>query len=114
LKLPNSPRMHQTGSVVIDNALRVMWEEIARAVNNNATAGTLSGFVDSEIPVGVINGVNTVFGLASAPTPALSLMLFLNGLLQTAGGVDYTLAGATITYVAAPAAISKHIAWYRT
>jgi hypothetical protein len=70
-------------------------------------------FADAETPSGTINSVNTTFTLVSSPNPAASLMLHLNGVLQTAGGVDYTLAGNTITYVTAPATGDKHIAWYR-
>lgn len=53
--------------------------------------------VGAEVPGGTINGSNVVFTLAA--TPALkSLQLYLNGLLQKAGaGLDYTLAGATVT-----------------
>ncbi|MBY0373563.1 MAG: hypothetical protein K2Q23_06185 [Bryobacteraceae bacterium] len=57
------------------------------------------GFVDGERPSGTLNGTNAVFTLASAPSPATSLTLFRNGLLQTAG-LDFTVAGATITFLA--------------
>lgn len=52
--------------------------------------------------VGAINGVNTVFVLPSAPTSAGSVEVFLDGLFQRQG-VDYTILGATITFIAAPA-----------
>jgi hypothetical protein len=55
-------------------------------------------FVDAETPGGAIDGNNLVFTLASAPTPASSLSLYLNG-LQMSAGVDYTVAGAAITFV---------------
>lgn len=50
---------------------------------------------------GTPNGVLAAFTLSSTPSPAASLMLFTGGLLQRAGGVDYTLAGATVTFVTA-------------
>lgn len=55
-----------------------------------------------ENPSGAINGINLQFTLAFSPSPALSLQLFLNGLLQQAG-IDFTLGGGnTITFVIAP------------
>jgi hypothetical protein len=53
-------------------------------------------FADAEAPVGVIDGVNAVFTLANAPTPANSLQLFRNG-QKLVAGVGYALAGKTIT-----------------
>lgn len=62
-----------------------------------SSSNTPPGFVDSEIPAGTINGVNATFTLANAPTPAASLALYRNGVLQSAL-LDYTLAGASITF----------------
>jgi hypothetical protein len=59
--------------------------------------GAIPGFGDAEMPAGAINGVNPIFVLSTAPSPAASLALFRNGLLQTAGS-DYTLNGPTITF----------------
>lgn len=55
--------------------------------------------VDGEAPRGVIDGMNAVYGLMAAPSPA-SLHLFRNGVRQKEG-VDYALSGAVITFVAA-------------
>lgn len=66
-----------------------------------------------EVPSGTINGINTTFTLSYAPSPATMLLLFRNGVFQTAGGEDYTLSGSTITYVTAPATGEKHIAVYQ-
>ena len=60
------------------------------------------GFVDGETPVGLINGSNTVFTVANAPSPAASLALYRNGLMQKAG-VDYTVSGNVITFAAGSA-----------
>ncbi len=73
----------------------------------NATAAAIN-FADSETPA-VVSG--TVFTLAHTPNPALSLELYVNGLLQIQG-TDYTLSTATITYGTAPT-ITTHRAWYR-
>ena len=70
-------------------------------------------FADGETPSGLINGINTTFTLANAPSPALSLILSLNGMVQQQGaGDDYTLAGNTITFLVAPVT-GPLIAWYR-
>jgi hypothetical protein len=56
-----------------------------------------TGFTDGETPAGLINGSNTVFTLANAPSPTGSLALYRNGLLQSLG-LDYTLAANVITF----------------
>jgi hypothetical protein len=63
----------------------------------------------SEVPAGPIDGVNATFTLNRAPT---SLQLYVGGTLQTAG-TNYTLSGATITFLAGsiPAAGSTMVAW---
>jgi hypothetical protein len=72
-------------------------------------------FADNETPSGTIDGANDTFTLAHTPSPAASLQLFKNGQLMEAGGADYTLATATITYVsgAIPQTGDVHFAWYR-
>src|SRR5512142_436196 len=59
------------------------------------TAG--SSFADAEVPAGAVNGSNTVFTLASTPSPAGSLELYRNGLLMRQGA-DYQIATNTITF----------------
>jgi hypothetical protein len=54
-------------------------------------------FADAEIPAGAVNGANAVFTLASAPSPAASLELFRNGLLQRQGA-DYQISGNVVTF----------------
>lgn len=71
-------------------------------------------FADEETPAGAIDGVNTVFTLAHSPSPAKSLALFYNGLIQKSSGGDFTLSpGNTITFVSAPTAGSTLLCWYR-
>lgn len=71
-----------------------------------ATAGTdymaPSSFVTRETPSGTPNGSTTSFGLANTPIAGTECV-FLNGVLQEPGaGNDYTISGATITYLTAP------------
>ena len=54
-------------------------------------------FADAEIPAGAVNGSNTVFTLASTPSPASSLELYRNGLLMLQGA-DYQISARTITF----------------
>lgn len=72
-------------------------------------------FVDAETPTGTINGTNALFTLSYAPSPAVSLLLVKNGLVQRTG-TDYTLSGVAITYLpgAIPQVGDTHLAWYRT
>lgn len=52
-------------------------------------------------PTGTINGSNATFTLAAPPSPAGSLLLFKNGMLQRAGsGNDFTLSSSTVTFEA--------------
>lgn len=74
-------------------------------------AGTY--FVENETPTGAINDVNVTFTLAGNPNPDASLELYKNGVLQKAGGVDFTLSGSTITFVLAPETGSILLASYR-
>jgi hypothetical protein len=55
-----------------------------------------STFFDAETPGGLVDGNNTTFTLANAPSGS-SLMLFRNGLYMSAN-FDYTLSGSTITF----------------
>lgn len=56
-------------------------------------------FVDLETPNGAMNGTNAAFTLSMTPTPATSLLLFRNGLLQKMG-VDFTLNGSSVSFQA--------------
>lgn len=72
-----------------------------------------SNFVDKELPSGAINGVNTAFVLAFAPTVGTE-HVYLNGVLQESGaGNDYTISGSTITMLVAPLTGEKLRATYR-
>jgi hypothetical protein len=62
-------------------------------------------FADAEIPAGTVNGANAVFTLASTPSPAGSLELFRNGLLQRQGS-DYQISGNVVTFFLASVPVS--------
>lgn len=84
------------------NALRVKPGGIGET---QLGAGTYLRKVDKitrETPGGLVNGANTTYTLANTPVVG-SEEVFLNGILQEPGaGNDYTISGATITYLAAP------------
>lgn len=61
------------------------------------SGGVLPLYSDAEVPSGAINGLNTTFTLANTPSPASSLLLYVNGLLMDQG-LDYVISGATITF----------------
>lgn len=63
------------------------------------------------VPSGDIDGSNKVYTLEYTPTTG-TLQLFLNGALQTGGGVDYTISSDTITFVTAPPLTSILRAYY--
>ena len=79
------------------------------------TGSSTTGFVDAEVPAGILNGVNATFTLVSAPTPASSLAVYRNGLLLRQTG-DYTNTGNTIVFVAGaiPQPADAVLASYRT
>lgn len=62
------------------------------------TGGGGPVFVDGETPSGSIDGINRTFNLVGAPAPAAGLHFYRNGLLQKPG-LDFLLAGATITFL---------------
>jgi hypothetical protein len=76
--------------------------------------GPAGNFVDGETPAGTLDGVNVTFTLAQMPSPYASLKLYRNG-IRLKLGADYTLAGATITFVpaATPQAGDLLLADYR-
>lgn len=57
-------------------------------------------FIDHELPTGAIDGANAIFQLSKTPSPATSLHLFRNGILQRAG-IDFSLTGRAVTFLSA-------------
>lgn len=74
----------------------------------------MPNFADSEVPVGVVDGTNRTFTLAFTPSPPTSLILTRNGLVMKRG-LDYSLAGKTITFIVeqTPQVGDILLAWYR-
>lgn len=75
------------------------------------TAATSTSYSDMETPTGLINGVNVTFTLAHSPSPAASTLGFVRqggagAFLPVVYGIDFTLAGATVTMTMAPDASS--------
>ncbi len=90
---------------------------VAGPIGPTGPPGAGVNFSDAEVPGGLVNGTNPTFTLAAAPSPASSLQLNRNGLTLTAG-IDYTLAGNTITFLtgAIPQSTPQPdglVAWYR-
>jgi len=67
--------------------------------------GSLTGYYRLETPTPATDGTTTVFNLAHTPVTG-SAVVYLNGIAQYAGS-DYTISGAVLTYLAAPAATDK-------
>lgn len=88
---------------------------LGRGYQLQAKIASGAHFADAEVPAGAQNGVNQTYTLANAPNPALSLLLYFNGVLFL-HGVDYTLSGLTITLLSAKPDSSLNewlVAWYR-
>jgi hypothetical protein len=68
------------------------------ANGTGSTVGSTALFVDSDPLLGTLNGTNASFTISQVPL-AGSVAIYRNGLLQTAG-VDYTLTGATVAFLA--------------
>lgn len=77
------------------------------AVTLDSNVVKASNYVVRETPSGAVNGSNTSFTLAHTPVSGTE-QVFLNGLLQEPGvGNDYTVNGASITMLFAPATNDK-------
>ena len=72
----------------------------AAVVAGNGVGVPVSAIYSDEVPAGAIDGLNTAFTLANTPEPN-TFALHIDGMLYQAG-VDYTLAGASLTMVTPP------------
>jgi hypothetical protein len=93
---------------------------VANGGTGGATFTPTPSFADNETPSGVIDGANDTFRLLNSPSPPESLMLVKrtaagSGLMQLAGGIDYTLVGSKIVFTSAakPQTGDDLRAWYR-
>jgi hypothetical protein len=57
--------------------------------------------VPKEIPLGAIDGINTVFTLTHSPLSGTE-HVYYNGALQEADGQDYTISGSLISFNVPP------------
>jgi hypothetical protein len=93
-----------TPAITISTTITGMLKGNGTAISA-ATAGTdylaPSDLVTRETPSGTINGSTTSFTLANTPISGTE-MVYQNGLLQDAGGQDYSISTNTITFVTAP------------
>lgn len=92
-----------TAFVLLWDDTAVIEEPTSSQIEGGIPPVAISTVVYDEIPAGLINGINTIYTLVNAPSPAGSLQLFKNGQYLTQGptlgpGVDYTLVGNVITY----------------
>lgn len=72
----------------------------------------MPNYADSEIPVGLINGINTVYTLVNAPSPPLSLIVNSDSSLLSPFDLNgFNLSGNTLTLVKPP--VNTLIVWYR-
>ncbi len=99
----------RTAMINDSGAVDTVEGNLSDCVHVDGTAGTcgdasqLPTFNDSETPAGTIDGTNASFTLTGTPSPAISLSLYRNGLLQQAGS-DYNIqTDGSILFV--PAAI---------
>lgn len=65
-----------------------------------------------EVPLGSVNGTNTVFSLQNPPFPPNTLQLYENGVLQQGGGNDYFLTDASFIMNIPPPSGSNLVATY--
>jgi hypothetical protein len=72
----------------------------------------MPSYSDSEIPLGLINGVNKTFQLSNAPNPPLCLIVNSDSSLLSPFDVNgFTLLGNSLVLVKAP--VNTLIVWYR-
>lgn len=105
--------LHGGGDVVTAGTNITITTNAAGKKVISATGGVVPSFADDETPTGLVNSSNVVYTLAHTPSPAASLIFTVNGQILVPGGVDYTLATATVTVVMAPATGAIVRAWYR-
>jgi hypothetical protein len=80
---------------------------------NTLTLLPIGANIVQEIPSGTVNGTNTTFILSNTPPANSAVVLTMNGLTLVQGsGNDYTISGATITMLSAPATGQKLYAVY--
>ena len=87
-----------TSIAVVTNSVSSLSDRV-NTLQTTISNPASSSAVEGETPVGAIDGTNAAFTIASTPSVASSLMVFRNGILQSAGS-DYSFSGKTITFAA--------------
>lgn len=86
------------------------------AAGSGYGSGAVTGIAQMswmETPSGPIDGLNMIFSLAHAPSPKNSLMLYVNGVLQSEGlGKDYDLSTNSVMTMTAPTPGTQIVATY--
>jgi hypothetical protein len=99
----------------------VTWHSNGGALLNNqavqllvvtGSAGVAPTLVVREIPTALIDGSNTAFTLANTPVSDTE-QVFLNGLLQDARGLDYSISGASVTFFMPPLSGDRVLVTYQ-
>lgn len=87
---------------------------VRRPAGAVAVASGVPLFSDAEVPGGTLDGSNVTFILSASPSPAGSLILARNGVIQKRGE-DYLLSGSTVTFqsLSIPQTGDLLQAWYR-
>lgn len=86
--------------------------QFAEMGGTDTIPASLIGIVPKfETPSGTVNGSNTAFTLSSTPVANASVIMILDGAVQT-NGTDYTVSGTTVTFTTAPASGSEIVAIY--
>jgi hypothetical protein len=67
--------------------------------SNGGSGGSQFSFIDGEALSGIVDGSNVSFSISTAPSPASSVAVYRNGLLQKVAQ-DYNLTGQTVQFVA--------------
>ena len=88
-------------SIVIDTRLADITAAVLTAQSIVSNMNPVNRVID-QTPIGLVNGVNTVFTLVDAPN-AGTVTVYISGHRLTVGaGNDFTIAGAVLTITPAP------------
>lgn len=88
--------------------------QFAEMGGSDTIPASLIGIVPKfETPSGAVNGSNTAFTLSSTPVANASVIMILDGAVQT-NGTDYSVSGTTVTFTTAPASGSEIVAIYNS
>ena len=94
---------HTSHSSLLTAVSSSLAQRVSLLEQGNFNNGTGTSLAINVTPQGAINGTNVSFTLPNVPSPASSLMLFLNGQLLSPGiNSDFLLEGSTVTLASPP------------